>query len=64
VRGGLWIGFFNGGVAYFADGHVGESYLAGDGLGEGTVNRFRFDQDGAVWAATEGGLSRLKTAVW
>jgi ligand-binding sensor domain-containing protein len=60
LRGGLWLGFFNGGVAYFSDGQVRASYGAADGLGEGTVNRFRFDQDGTVWAATSGGLSRLK----
>jgi PAS domain S-box-containing protein len=59
-RGGLWLGFFNGGIAYVSDGQVRASYAASDGLGEGTVSRFRFDPDGAVWAATEGGLSRLK----
>ena len=59
-QGGLWLGFYLGGVVYFADGQVRALYTASDGLGEGTVNRFRFDQDGTVWAATEGGLSRLK----
>jgi signal transduction histidine kinase/ligand-binding sensor domain-containing protein len=60
LHGGLWIGFFQGGVSYFADGQVRASYTAADGLGEGTVNRFQFDPDGTLWAATEGGLSRLK----
>lgn len=55
VQGGLWIGFFNGGIEYFKDGRVQASYGTADGLGEGTVNRFRFDQDGTVWVATEGG---------
>jgi len=59
-RGGLWLGFFNGGVAYFADGGVHASYSAAEGLGEGRVNDLRFDQNGTLWAATEGGLSRLK----
>jgi PAS domain S-box-containing protein len=60
LRGGLWLGFFNGGVAYLRDGQVRVSSTAADGLGEGTVNRFRFDSDGTVWAATASGLSRLK----
>ena len=60
LHGGVWVGFFQGGALYFADGQVRAAYTAGDGLGGGTVNRFQFDPDGTVWAATEGGLSRLK----
>ena len=60
VRGGLWLGFFQGGVSYLKDGRVSASYAAGDGLGEGHVNHLRLDQDDTLWAATEGGLSRLK----
>lgn len=60
LHGGLWVGFFQGGVVYVADGQVRAAYTAADGLGGGTVNVFRFDPDGTVWAATEGGLSRLK----
>ena len=60
VRGGLWIGFFEGGIAYFRDGQVRASYSPEDGLGEGHVSGLRFDDDGTLWAATEGGLSRLK----
>ena len=59
-HGGLWVGFYNGGVAYFAGGQVRAAYTASNGLGEGFVGRFRFDSDGTVWAATQGGLSRLK----
>src|SRR5258705_6645612 len=59
-RGGLWLGFFNGGVAYFADGGGHASYSTAEGLGEGRVKDLRFDQNGTLWAATEGGLSRLK----
>jgi signal transduction histidine kinase/ligand-binding sensor domain-containing protein len=58
--GGLWLGFFQGGVAYFKDGQVRRSYSAADGLGEGRVEALQFERDGAVWAATEGGLSRIK----
>src|SRR6202008_4553825 len=31
-----------------------------DGLGEGPVNGLRLGPDGTLWAATEGGLSRVK----
>jgi PAS domain S-box-containing protein len=57
--GGLWIGFFDGGVSYFKDGQI-RSYSAGDGLGEGWVSDIRVDNEGSVWAATGTGLSRLK----
>jgi signal transduction histidine kinase/ligand-binding sensor domain-containing protein len=59
LRGGLWAGFYQGGIVYFADGKV-RSYTAADGLGEGRVNDLRVDRDGTLWAATEGGLSRVK----
>ncbi|SEF80019.1 PAS domain S-box-containing protein [Bryocella elongata] len=59
-RGGLWLGFYQGGLAYLADGKVQASYSSTNGLGEGIVNDLRFDRDGTLWAATEGGLSRLK----
>jgi ligand-binding sensor domain-containing protein/signal transduction histidine kinase len=60
LQGGLWLGFSLGGVAYFIDGQVRASYSVTDGLGEGRVNHLRFDQESALWAATDGGLSRLK----
>jgi ligand-binding sensor domain-containing protein/two-component sensor histidine kinase len=60
LRGGLWLGFFQGGVAFFKDGQVRESYAGSDGLGEGRVNGFQLDRDGTLWAATQGGLSRVK----
>ena len=60
LRPGLWAGFYKGGIAYFADGQVRASYSTANGLGEGRVNDLRFDPDGTLWAATEGGLSRLK----
>ncbi len=60
LRGGLWLGFFQGGIAYFSDGQVRASYSSADGLGEGQVSSLRYDRDGALWATTEGGLSRLK----
>jgi ligand-binding sensor domain-containing protein len=59
-NGGLWLGFFNSGLAYLADGGVRSSYTTGDGLGNGHVSNLRIGRDGALWVATEGGLSRLK----
>jgi signal transduction histidine kinase/ligand-binding sensor domain-containing protein len=59
-QGGLWIGFFLGGVAYFSDGQVRATYTTTDGLGAGRISDFRFEDDGALWVSTEGGLSRLK----
>ena len=60
VRGGLWLGFFEGGLAYFKDGRILASYTAADGLGQGRVNDLQSDADGTLWAATDGGLSRVK----
>lgn len=59
-RDGVWLGFLEGGIAYFQDGEVRASYTAADGLGKGRVNRMRFDSGGTLWAATEGGLSHLR----
>jgi signal transduction histidine kinase/ligand-binding sensor domain-containing protein len=60
VRGGLWLGFYEGGVAYFKDSQIRASYTTANGLGDGIVNTLRLDRDGALWAATEGGLSRVQ----
>jgi len=60
VHGGLWLGFFSGGIVHFVDGQVRASYSAREGLGKGRVNHLRVGADGTVWAATDGGLSRLK----
>ena len=60
LHGGLWLGFSRGGIVWFRDGHVQSSYSAADGLGEGRVNQLRFDGQGALWIASEGGLGRLK----
>lgn len=60
ARGGLWLGFYQGGLAYFKDGELRASYAAADGLGEGRVNDLQLDRDGTLWAATDNGLSRVK----
>jgi signal transduction histidine kinase/ligand-binding sensor domain-containing protein len=59
ARRGVWVGFQDGGVVHFHDGRVRATYTVTDRLGEGRVNSLRVDRDGALWAATEGGLSRL-----
>jgi signal transduction histidine kinase/ligand-binding sensor domain-containing protein len=58
--GGLWLGFDETGVAYFKDGRVRASYTSADGLGNGRVNDLRFGSRGTLWAATEGGLNRIR----
>ena len=60
VRGGLWVGFFQGGLVHFKDGQVRASYGKKEGLGSGRVMGLQLDSDGTLWAATEGGLSRVK----
>jgi len=57
---GVWLGFSQSGVSYFADGGVKRAYSAAEGLGKGSVRGLRFGPRGALWAATEGGLSRIK----
>jgi PAS domain S-box-containing protein len=59
-RGGLWLGFLAGGVAYFKDGQIQMSYTTAQGLGSGAVSDLRLGREGALWAATEGGLSVIK----
>ena len=56
---GIWLGYYKGGLAWFADGRIQKSYSAEDGLGQGRVNEIRLDPRGALWVATEGGLSRI-----
>jgi signal transduction histidine kinase/ligand-binding sensor domain-containing protein len=60
AQSGIWLGFHDGGVAYFQDGQLRASYGQREGLAEGMVYGFYVDKDGALWAATEGGLSRIK----
>ena len=59
-RGGIWLGFFGGGISYFADGKIQETYSSAKGLGAGSVTNLQVEKDGALWAATDSGLSRMK----
>ena len=58
--GGLWLGFNAGGVAYFSDGQIKQTYGRAEGLGGGRVSALHIETDDTVWAATDGGLSRIK----
>src|SRR5271166_64122 len=59
--GGVWLGFWRGGgLLYFKDRQLRASYTAANGLGEGVVADLQLDRDGALWAATQAGVSRLK----
>ena len=58
-QGGLWLGFQSR-VAHVKDGAIRASYATADGLAEGRVNNLRFDGNGALWAATDRGLSYIK----
>jgi len=60
VKGGLWLGFLYGGIAYFNKGELATSLSSKDGLGADLVWSLLLDQGGALWAATDGGLSRIK----
>jgi len=60
TQGGLWLGFRNGGVTFFKDGEVRESYSSAEGLGGGIVSHLHVEPEGSVWAATAGGLSRIR----
>jgi signal transduction histidine kinase/ligand-binding sensor domain-containing protein len=57
---GLWIGYTVGGLVHVVDGAVRAAYSAADGLGKGRVYAVRVAADGTVWAATDGGLSRIR----
>ena len=48
VRSGIWLGFFQSGLALLVDGRIVESHSAADGLGKGMVSALRFDRDGAL----------------
>jgi ligand-binding sensor domain-containing protein/signal transduction histidine kinase len=60
VNGGLWLASWQGGVVYWKDKHVLESYWPRDGLGSGRVNALYLDQENSLWAGTDGGLSRIR----
>ncbi len=60
THGGLWLGFFQGGVAHIQEGQPPVSYDFGEAPDSRRVTGFQFDRDGALWTAADGGLTRLK----
>jgi signal transduction histidine kinase len=60
ARGGLWLGFREGGVAYFKDHEIRLSYGREQGFGAGQVSGLKLDEDGAIWAATGDGLNLIR----
>lgn len=60
-RGGLWLGFWEGGgISFFKDGRVRATYTEADGLSGGSVTDLRLGSDGALWVSAIGGVSRLE----
>jgi len=60
VQDGLWLGFLDGGIAHFKDGRLDKTLGHKDGLAADLVWTLYFDHEGTLWAATEGGLSRIR----
>jgi signal transduction histidine kinase/ligand-binding sensor domain-containing protein len=60
VRSGLWLGFRQGGVAYYNDHSVRLSYGREQGFGGGQVSGLKLDDDGSLWAATADGLILIR----
>ena len=59
-RGGVWLGFSQGGLARLGEDQTHPSLVTGPVRGLGGVNDLYFDDQGALWIASERGLSRLK----
>lgn len=59
----LWIGFYYGGASIKRDGHL-IHYAPGASFPTGMVYAFDKTPDGAVWAATDGGLARFDGREW
>jgi signal transduction histidine kinase/ligand-binding sensor domain-containing protein len=59
TRDGLWLGFFDGGIAYLENGTIRERFSFANGPTPGRVVGLYAGDDGAVWAATDAGLKRI-----
>jgi ligand-binding sensor domain-containing protein len=53
VQGGLWLGFREGGVVYFKDRQLRESFAHAEGLGAGPVNFLHRTRTGGKWSTTD-----------
>ncbi|UPG96498.1 sensor histidine kinase [Luteibacter aegosomatissinici] len=63
ARGGLWVGFYDGGAAYIADGDL-HAYDVADGFPPGWVLVFAEGPGGELWVATSQGLGRFDGTRW
>src|SRR5690348_11116105 len=62
--GGLWVGYWYGGVSFIKNGRVA-NYGKEDGLPSDKVLAFARDRQGAIWiAAGKAGLARLEGSRW
>ena len=62
--GGLWVGYWYGGVSFIKDGTV-TNYGKAEGLPSRAVLAFARDRQGAIWiAAGKDGLARLEGSRW
>jgi PAS domain S-box-containing protein len=59
-RGGVWLGFSKGGLAWLAEGRIRPSFVADPAFDQGRVSDLRFDHDGVLWVSSDGGFSRIK----
>jgi signal transduction histidine kinase/ligand-binding sensor domain-containing protein len=62
-NGDLWIGFRSGRISLLKNGHA-TTYAAREGVQNAAVNSFAQDRQGAIWAATDLGLTRLQGNRW
>ena len=60
ATGGLWLGSARLGIAHFKDGQLSTWLGSKNGLGADLVWNLHVDHEGTLWAATEGGLSRVR----
>jgi PAS domain S-box-containing protein len=60
VKGGVWVGLRRRGLAWFKDSRLGALLTEKDGLASDAIWSLSFDHEGTLWAATQGGLSRIK----
>jgi len=58
--GGVWLGLYTGGLSYYRDGRVRNIPLTDRPNGSVEVLDLSLDRDGAVWAATANGLTRIR----
>jgi ligand-binding sensor domain-containing protein/two-component sensor histidine kinase len=59
AAGNLWLGFYEGGLARYRDGHF-RMFTQADGMPPGPVRTLYLDHAGRMWAATgQGGIVRV-----